>query len=103
MALSDRAAESSRPVDLGIAISGERYRLKVNQRGARLESSSLGKNYLALDRSELTKLLLGHFDVKDAAAAGRIEVSTAVALTWAQAIFPRLPIWYPPLDDFPAK
>jgi hypothetical protein len=44
-------------------------------------------------------MLMGHLDVTAAAEAGRMYVSTRVAMQMAKALFPRLPSWRPPWDD----
>ncbi len=45
------------------------------------------------------QLLLGHLDIETAAQAGRLAVSTRVAMQTAKTLFPRLPLWRPPWDD----
>jgi hypothetical protein len=46
--------------------------------------------------------LLGHLDVRESIASGRLAASTGVAEELAGALFPRVPLWRPPWDDLPA-
>ncbi|MGI8982716.1 MAG: GNAT family N-acetyltransferase [Pirellulaceae bacterium] len=78
------------------------YRLIVTSRKVRLVPGNLGRNYLALRRRDLTPLLLGHWRLEDAIAAGRIRASTQRAQRAAEVLFPQLPWHRPPLDDLVA-
>jgi hypothetical protein len=44
-------------------------------------------------------LLLGHLDIDEALADGRLRASTQVAAELGRVLFPRLPLWRPPLDE----
>jgi hypothetical protein len=44
-------------------------------------------------------LVLGHFDIDEAIAAGRLRSSTQLATETARVLFPQLPLWRPPLDE----
>jgi hypothetical protein len=59
----------------------------------------LNRSYLSCNGAEFTRLLLGHVDIDDAVAAGRLVASTRVAHETAQVLFPQVPFWRPPLDD----
>ncbi len=78
------------------------YRLIITQRKVRVMPGNLGRNYLKLRRRDLTPLLLGHWKLDDALAAGRIRASTQRAHHAAEALFPELPWHRPPLDDLVA-
>ena len=78
------------------------YRLTVTHRKVRVMPGNLGRNYLALRRRDLTPLLLGHWKLDDAIAAGRIRASTQRARRAAEILFPQLPWHRPPLDDLVA-
>ena len=95
-------AELSRPCELGLLLGDERYCLIVGRRSVKLEAGKLGRSYLTCSKAQLTQLLLGHADLRSAVAAGQLAASTRVAAEIAMALFPRLPVWYPPWDDLPA-
>ena len=78
------------------------YRLIVTNRKVRLVPGKLGRNYLSLRRRDLTPLLLGHWRLEEAIAAGRIRASTHRAQRAAEVLFPQLPWHRPPLDDLVA-
>jgi hypothetical protein len=52
-----------------------------------------------MNSQEFTRLMMGHLDVAEAVAQGRIESSTRLALEMAEILFPRLPYWRAPWDD----
>ena len=93
------AAGISRPCDLGILVDGEKFRLIVSRRSVKLSRNKLGRSYLACGLANFTRLLLGHLDIDAALAAGRMRASTQLAAETARALFPRLPVWRPPLDE----
>jgi hypothetical protein len=49
--------------------------------------------------ADFTRLLLGHLNLTEAGADGRVTSSNRAALQTAAALFPQLPLWHPPLDD----
>ena len=102
--LSQRVAAAGlpRPCQLGLLIDDEKYRLVIRRRRLQLIRGTLGRSYLRCSRYDLTQLLLGHLDVHDGVASGRLTVSTHLALDTAAALLPRLPFWRPPWDDLPA-
>jgi hypothetical protein len=67
-----------------------------------VHSGRVGRSYLKLVDAELARLLLSQCDPQEAAAAGRLEPSTQIALKLATQIFPRVPLWCPMWDDMPA-
>jgi predicted N-acetyltransferase YhbS len=78
------------------------YQLIITNRKVRLVPGNRGRNYLALRRRDLTPLLLGHWQWKDAIASGHIRASTSRAERVAEGLFPQLPWHRPPLDDLVA-
>ena len=88
--------------ELGLCLAGQKFRIVLGPRSVKLLPGKLGRSHLACDEPTFSQLLLGHLDVKDAVADGRIEVTTRVASQIAQALFPQLPWWRPSLDDLPA-
>ena len=97
-----RAADLAGTCELGLLIENDKFLLTVGRRGAKLARNRLGRSYLACNRSEFTRLLLGHASPADAVAQGRLTVSTQTALELAEVLFPRLPSWRPPWDDLTA-
>lgn len=101
----DRARRAALPVlsELGIQTSTETLRIVLTRHGARLESGKLGRNYLVCQQlGQLSQLLLGHLDPEVAVDQGRLKASTRTALRYANALFPRLPLWFPQWDGLPA-
>ncbi|HZZ73649.1 MAG TPA: GNAT family N-acetyltransferase [Pirellulales bacterium] len=97
-----RAADLTRPCELGLLSGGARWQVVVSSRGVKFLRGKLGRSYLALNPCELARLFLGHLDLPEAAAQNRVEPSTQTALETAAALFPRLPLWRPLWDDLPA-
>jgi hypothetical protein len=52
--------------------------------------------------ADFTRLVLGQIDWDCAVAEKRIEPSTSLAQQAGRALFPRLPLWLPPLDELMA-
>jgi len=48
-------------------------------------------------------MLLGHLPLAEAVECGEVHVSTRLAFVTAAALFPPLPIWYPPWEELPAS
>jgi hypothetical protein len=69
---------------------------------AALHVGRVGRSYLKLEDDEFARLLLGQCDPVEAAAAGRLEPSTQIAIKLASQLFPRTPLWCPMWDDLPA-
>jgi hypothetical protein len=65
----------------------------------KLAAGPLPRNYLSLRHSDLTPLVLGHWNLADLVDAGRIESSTKAARRLGCELFPKLAWWRPPLDD----
>ncbi|HUY35647.1 MAG TPA: GNAT family N-acetyltransferase [Pirellulales bacterium] len=93
------AAGLPRPCELGLHVEELKFRLALSRRGVKLAQDKLGRSYLRLNLAEFTRLLMGHLDLDEAVAGGRLTASTRVALEIGQVLFPRLPLWRPPLDD----
>jgi len=96
-------AELVRPVDLGLLVDGRKYRLALTPNGVEAIDRTIGRSYLRMNVADFTRLVLGHLDWDDALADGRVHASTNVALAAGRVLFPRLPLWLPPLDNLPAK
>jgi GNAT superfamily N-acetyltransferase len=88
---------------LGLMVEGRKYRLELGGRGVVAASQRVGRSYLAMNRGDFTRLLLGQLDWETATADGRIECSTALAREAGRVLFPSLPLWRPPWDDLPAS
>lgn len=99
--LAQRAERAglTRPCELGLEVDGQKHSITFSRRSARVSRQKLGRSYLRLNRAELARLALGHFSAEEALATGRVQASTRLAQEVAQALFPRLPYWRPPLDD----
>jgi hypothetical protein len=93
------AAGLARPCELGLHVEDRKFRLVVSRRSVKLTLNKLGRSYLRMNLAEFTRLLLGHLELDEAAAGGRVTASTRLALEVGQVLFPRLPLWRPPLDD----
>ena len=97
------AADLARPVELGLLVDGQKYRLAVTPGGVQAIGRNIGRSYLRLNVADFTRLVLGHLDWDQALSDGRVEPSTNIALCAGRALFPKLPLWFPPLDNLPAK
>ncbi len=98
--IAQRAAASGiLTCDLGIVVGADKYRLTIGRRGIKLSAGRLGRSYIACNKAELTRLLLGHDEPQQAARQNRLVASTQVALETAGALFPRVPLWRPLWDD----
>ena len=96
------AAQLPMPCELGLVLDGERFVLEITAGASRLVPGKLRRSHLRSTRADFVRLLLGDVDVQEAADCGRIAPSTQLALHTARTLLPRLPLWYPPLDDLPA-
>lgn len=92
-------AQLPRPCELGLRVEGRKMALAISRRSAKVLRNKLGRSYLDCNIADFTRLVLGHLDVDEAVAAGRLEASTRTAQQIAQALFPRFPLWRSPLDD----
>ncbi len=97
-----RDADAQRSYELGLLLGGKKLLITATRRGTKLIRGKLGRSYLACSRGALTQLVLGHLDAVRLAELGRLQPSTRVALETAAVLFPRVPLWYPPLDALPA-
>jgi predicted N-acetyltransferase YhbS len=87
------------PCELGFQLEDEKFGLSLSSDAVEVTTGRLKRSYLDVSRADLVQLMLGHVDVRAAVAAGRIGASTRVAVETASALWPRLPLWHPPLDD----
>ena len=97
-----RVAHIPRPCELGFLVEGVRRQMLITSRGVKVVQGRLGRSYLALNGCDFTRLLLGHLDLAEAAANGRVSPSTQHALELAAVLFPQVPLWRPLWDDLPA-
>jgi hypothetical protein len=84
-------------------VDGQKYRLAITPDDVEVAGRNIGRSYLRLNVADFTRLLLGHLDWDKALADGRVEPSTNIALVAGRALFPRVPLWLPPLDNLPAR
>ena len=61
------------------------------------------KVLLVEDDPDFTRLVLGHLDWDQALSDGRMQPSTNIALCAGRALFPTLPLWFPPFDNLPSR
>lgn len=94
------AAELRRPIELGFVVDDElRLLVSASRRSVRAERGTTGRNLLRISSADFTRLLLGHLDLDEAISAGRVKPSNRAAVQTTAALFPRAPLWHPPLDD----
>lgn len=106
------AAELPLPLDFGLAVGNQKYRLSIDSdssdtadgqaslpRPASVATGSIGRSYLRLDPGQLTRLLLSQFDWNSASGS---EPSTRLARQAATALFPYRTLWRPVFDDLPS-
>jgi len=91
------------PVELGLLVDGKKHRLAITPEGANLAAGNIGRSYLRLNAADFTRLVLGHVDGDQAISDRRVEASTNIARTAARALFPKRPMWCPPLDHLLAR
>lgn len=95
-----QAAELRRPTELGFVVDDDlRLMVTATRRSVRAERGSAGRNLLRISSADFTRLLLGHLDLDGAIGEGRVKPSNRGAVQTAAALFPRAPLWHPPLDD----
>jgi hypothetical protein len=89
--------------ELGFVIGDQGLMLEITPGKSSLAPKRVGRTHLRCDWPQFWQLLLGHVDVQQAASCGTLVVSNRSGLELASTIFPQLPLWYPPLDDLPAR
>lgn len=87
------------PMELGLLADGKKYQLEIHRCGARALGRRVGRSYLELNVADFTRLVLGQLDWDRAVAEGRLRASTELAARAGPLLFPRLPLWHPPLDE----
>jgi predicted acetyltransferase len=97
-----RKANLGFPCELGINLETERFQIACNQRSTRLLHGKLGRSYLSCSSGVFSQLLLGQCNISQAIKQEKIIPSTRIASETAQVLFPRIPLWFPSLDDLPA-
>jgi GNAT superfamily N-acetyltransferase len=96
-----KQAQWRRGTQLGLCVGTSKWRVAFTPRGIRIRSGPLGRHVLTMNRSEFTRLLFGHGDVRETVDAGRIRAATKAAIELAGELFPKLPLWRPTWDDLP--
>ena len=91
-----------RPLELGFQVEGQKYQIELAPQGAEVVCQRLGRSYLRLNVADFTRMVLGQLDWDRAVAEKRLEASTSLAQHAGRILFPRLPLWYPPLDELTA-
>ena len=97
-----RKAGMDLPCELGLNLESERFQIACNRRSTRLLNGKLGRSYLSCSSQVYSQLLLGQCDITQAIKQEQIVPSTQIAVETARALFPRIPLWFPSLDDLPA-
>ena len=97
-----REANLGFPCELGINLETERFQIACNQRSTRVLHGKLGRSYLSCSASVYSQLLLGQCNISQAIKQEKIIPSTQIASETAKVLFPRIPLWFPSLDDLPA-
>ena len=90
-------------MELGLLVEGRKCRLALSRSGVEAVGGNIGRSYLRMNVADFTRLVLGHLDWADALSDGRVQPSTNLALRAGRALFPKLPLWLPPLDNLPAR
>jgi ribosomal protein S18 acetylase RimI-like enzyme len=93
------AAGLPRPCELGLACGREKYHLAISRRNVKVSAGKLGRTFLRGSNADLTRLLLGALDLSSPLTISRLATTGRQAATIAAALFPRLPMWRPPLDE----
>jgi predicted acetyltransferase len=88
-----------RPAELGIVVGEQRLRVIATRRSVKVQKGQPGRTILKLSEADFTRLLLGHIDVPTAVAEKRLQATNRAAVELAKVLFPRLPLWHPPMDD----
>jgi len=89
--------------ELGFVIGEQQLALEITPGNSRLVPKRIGRTHLRCEWPQFWQLLLGHLDVQQAASQGALFVSNRRCFELAGALLPPLPLWYPPLDDLPAR
>lgn len=99
--LHDRAHEArlKRPLALSLMVDDLSLRITISRRSVKVVRAAPGRCRLRISEADFTRLLLGHLDIEQAAAEGRVGFTQRQALQAAKVLFPQLPLWRPPLDD----
>ena len=98
-----RAADLLHPLELGLLVENSHYRLMIDREGVEVATRKVCHNSLCLNVADFTRMVLGQLDWKQAYADGAVRASTSLAREAGRILFPRLPLWHPPLDDLPAQ
>jgi GNAT superfamily N-acetyltransferase len=98
--LHKRAKNSgSLPQELGIQVGNDRWLVRVDRRGAKIEPDKLSRRYLSLSPGAFARLALGHSGIECAMEDDDVAASTGTAVESAAVLFPISPLWRSPLDS----
>ena len=89
--------------ELGFVIGEQQLALEITPGHSRLVPKRVGRTHVRCEWPQFWQLLLGHLDVQQAASHGTLFVSNRLGFELAGTILPQVPLWYPPLDDMPAR
>jgi predicted N-acetyltransferase YhbS len=94
-----QSAGLRRPAELGLVVGEQRLRVIATRRSVKVQKGPPGRALLKLSEADFTRLLLGHIDVPTAVADKRLKATSRAGVELATVLFPRLPLWHPPMDD----
>ena len=99
--IARRAADSGLPlpIELGLLVESQKFRIEGGQQGARALADQIGRNYVRLNVADFTRLTLGQLDWQNAFIDGRAAASSPLAQEMAVLLFPEQSFWRPTLDD----
>ncbi|MCA9209368.1 MAG: GNAT family N-acetyltransferase [Planctomycetales bacterium] len=92
----------SLPAEIGLLLDGRRFQIQFGEHDVSIAAERLGRSYLHLSTADLSSLLWGISDWHTLNGRGRCSASTQMAAKLAEALFPSLPHWLPPLEFLPA-
>ncbi len=92
-------AHLPRPLELGLLVDGKKIQVELAPGMVRVVTGRIGRSYLRMNVADFTRLVLGQLRWDVALADGRLAASTALADKAGRALFPSLPLCYPPLDE----
>ena len=98
-----RAAGLLCPLELGLVVEAQRYRLVVHQEHVEVSVRRESQNRLHLNVADFTRMVLGQLDWRRAYDQGCVRASNVLAREAAPLLFPKLSFWRPPWDDLPAR
>ncbi len=86
-------------LEVGFQVGRKRYRLTFADGQCTVAARKPSENAVRMNVADFARMLLGRLDWDAALAEHRVVPCTPEAGFFARALFPRVPIWKPPLDD----